>query len=104
LSQANIRTSTEAPDRKHVYHIFSVFEEQRDALRAALQDAEIQTGIHYPIPVHQQKPFKQHGSEQELPNTEAVARSQLSLPMFPELTGEMVERVSEAVRNWYSRH
>ena len=103
LSQANIRTSQEASGRKHVYHIYSVFEEERDALRAALQDAEIQSGIHYPIPVHQQKPFKQHGTEQELPHTEAVARSQLSLPMFPELTGAMVEQVSETVRNWYSK-
>lgn len=102
LGEAGVRVTTEAPDRKHVYHIYSVFDARRDALRQALQDAGVQTGIHYPIPVHLQKPYMQGGAVYQLPATEAVANEQLSLPMFPELTSDMVARVSEAVCNWYS--
>ena len=101
LNQSGIPRATEVPGRRHVYHIYSVFHPERQRLQAALQEAEIHTGMHYPIPVHLQKPYQNMGySEGSLPVTERVALEQLSLPMFAELTKKQVDRVSETVRIW----
>ncbi len=101
LNQSGIPRATEVPGRRHVYHIYSVFHPERQRLQAALQEAEIHTGMHYPIPVHLQKPYQNMGySEGSLPVTERVALEQLSLPMFAELTKNQVDRISETVRTW----
>ncbi len=101
LNQSGIPRATEVPGRRHVYHIYSVFHPERQRLQAALQEAEIHTGMHYPIPVHLQKPYQNMGySKGSLPITERVALEQLSLPMFAELTKKQVDRVSETVRIW----
>ncbi len=104
LGKTGIRRASERPERRHVYHIYSVFHPERQRLQAALQEAGIHTGMHYPIPVHLQKPYQNLGyREGDLPTTERAAREQLSLPMFAELTEEQVDRVSEAVRTWNER-
>ena len=101
LNQSGIPRATEVPGRRHVYHIYSVFHPERQRLQAALQEAEIHSGMHYPIPVHLQKPYQNMGySKGSLPITERVALEQLSLPMFAELTKKQVDRVSETVRTW----
>ena len=101
LNQSGIPRATEVPGRRHVYHIYSVFHPERQRLQAALQEAEIHSGMHYPIPVHLQKPYQNMGySKGSLPITERVALEQLSLPMFAELTKKQVDRVSETVRIW----
>ena len=101
LEGSQIRRTIELQGRSHVYHIYGVFHPERDQLREALQEAGIQTGMHYPIPVHLQKPYYYlEFLEGSLPVTEKIAREQLSLPMFPELKEEDVSRVSEAVCNW----
>jgi dTDP-4-amino-4,6-dideoxygalactose transaminase len=101
LAQTGIRRAVEFTDRRHVYHIYSVFHPQRQQLQAALQEAGIHTGMHYPIPVHLQKPYQNLGyREGDFPVTEQTAKEQLSLPMFAELTSEQVKRVAQAVSNW----
>ena len=98
LGRTGVRTATEVPERRHVYHIFSVFHPERDRLREALGAAGVQTGIHYPIPVHLQQAYAELGYKPgDLPVTEQVANEQLSLPMFAELTDAEVDRVVEAV-------
>jgi dTDP-4-amino-4,6-dideoxygalactose transaminase len=83
---------------RHVYHLYVVQAEERDALAAALHAADVQTGIHYPVPIHLQPAyaFLGHGRGQ-FPETERQAERVLSLPMFPELTDEQIKRVAEAV-------
>jgi dTDP-4-amino-4,6-dideoxygalactose transaminase len=99
LGNSGVGTATELPERRHVYHIFSIFHPERDRLQKALGDQDIQTGIHYPIPVHLQKAYESLGyKEGDFPVTERVANEQLSLPMFAELKPEEVERVAAAVR------
>ncbi|HZE09158.1 MAG TPA: DegT/DnrJ/EryC1/StrS family aminotransferase [Gemmatimonadaceae bacterium] len=96
-----IQHATEAPGRKHVYHIYGVYQERRAQLQQALQESGINTGIHYPIPVHLQRAYEDLGYRVgDLPVTETVAREQLSLPMFPELTDAQIVRVAEAVCDW----
>jgi dTDP-4-amino-4,6-dideoxygalactose transaminase len=61
----------------------------------------VQTGFHYPVPVHLQKAYETLGHrEGDFPVTERTAREQLSLPMYPELTDEDVDRVCDIIRNW----
>ncbi len=98
LGAAGVKHATEVADRRHVYHIFSVFTDDREALQKVLGEQDIQTGIHYPIPVHLQKAYEGLGYKAgDFPVTEQVANRQLSLPMFAELTEEEVERVAAAV-------
>lgn len=98
LGAAGVNCATEVADRRHVYHIFSVFTDDRETLQKALGEQDIQTGIHYPIPVHLQKAYEGLGYKAgDFPVTEQVANRQLSLPMFSELTEEEVERVAAAV-------
>lgn len=85
----------------HVYHLY-VIEVQggkRDALRQALTERGIGTDVHYPLPTHLQPAFDDLGYEPgELPVTERLAETVLSLPCFPELTRAEAEAVAAAVR------
>jgi dTDP-4-amino-4,6-dideoxygalactose transaminase len=104
LDAAGIKHATEAKGRKHVYHIYGVYHENRAELQAALQAAGIHTGIHYPIPVHLQRAYSDLGYKVgDLPVTENVALEQLSLPMFPELTDEQIGRVAKEIAAWTSK-
>lgn len=98
LAGGPVKVAGEVEGRRHVYHIFSIFHAERDRLRDALGRAGIQTGIHYPIPVHLQKAYSHLGHERgDFPVTERVADEQLSLPMFAELRDDEIARVAEAV-------
>jgi dTDP-4-amino-4,6-dideoxygalactose transaminase len=104
LRESGIKRATEAKGRKHVYHIYGVYHERRAELQATLQAAGIHTGIHYPIPVHLQRAYADLGYKPgDLPVTETIARTQLSLPMFPELTGEQIGRVVKEVAAWANK-
>src|SRR2546426_644177 len=82
-----------------VYHQFVIRTAERDQLRHALAAQGIQTGIHYPIPLHQQPAFAPYlpPGGIELPVTEAAAASIVSLPMFPELRDGDARDVGRAV-------
>jgi dTDP-4-amino-4,6-dideoxygalactose transaminase len=84
---------------RHVYHLFVIRVAQRDALRAALADEGIETGIHYPIALARQPALRHLGYEPSaFPNTEELASEMVSLPMYPELPVEDVQRVAAAIR------
>ena len=95
---SGIATLVERPDCRHVYHVYAVRLSQRDSTRAALQAAGIQTGVHYPIPIHLQPAHADLGyGRGDFPMSEQAASQVLSLPMFPEMTVEQVEQVAAAV-------
>jgi dTDP-4-amino-4,6-dideoxygalactose transaminase len=101
LGELGLALSREVPDRRHVYHIFSVFHPQRDQLQEHLGAAGIQTGNHYPIPVHLQKAYESLGyREGDFPVTERTAREQLSLPLYAEMPEADVERVCDRIAGW----
>lgn len=101
LNKFGVRRATERTGCRHVYHIYSIFHRSRQALQSLLHSEGIHTGMHYPIPVHLQKPYEHlRYSEADLPVTERTAREQLSLPMFAELTHEQVSRVADVVNSW----
>jgi dTDP-4-amino-4,6-dideoxygalactose transaminase len=85
-------------DRRHVYHLFVVQATQRDALRAALTAQGVETGIHYPIPLHAQPILRGLGYRLgAFPNAEQLAAHSLSLPMYPEMPLSHVARVADAI-------
>jgi len=80
--------------------LYVVQVEARDRTQQQLAAAGIGTGIHYPIPLHLQKAYLGLGSRAGVfPVAEAAARRILSLPMYPELTGEQQQRVVEGLVN-----
>ena len=83
---------------EHVFHLFTVQLTERDAVRKSLSEQGIATGIHYPIPVHDQPAYRKFATGGDaLPVTSALCKRILSLPMYPELTRTQAERVAAAV-------
>jgi dTDP-4-amino-4,6-dideoxygalactose transaminase len=90
---------TALPHNRHVYHIYAVQTSEREVLQQRLQEKGIQTGIHYPIPVHLQPAHADLGHKiGDFPCSEAAANRVLSLPMYPELSPEQINIVGAAVR------
>jgi len=87
----------------HIYHLFMIETEHRDALQKHLNASGIQTGIHYPIPIHLQQAYADLGYQKgDFPATEWLAKRILSLPMFPELTDEQIQRVACEVCHFFN--
>lgn len=99
LADSGITTPVETPFNRHVYHIYAIRVPWREAFQAALTESGVQSGIHYPIPVHLQPAYADLGySVGDFPHAEAAANEVLSLPMFAELTVAQQDVVIEAVR------
>ena len=96
FAEARIDLPRDGPDAESVYHLFPVFVDDRDAVVVA--PAGVATGIHYPVPVHLQKPYADLGYEPGVfPNTERACRRTLSLPIYPELRRDHVEFAASAL-------
>lgn len=101
LGNLGLEVAREAEGRRHVYHIFSIFHPDRDALQDHLGSAGIQTGKHYPVPVHLQEAYGALGHKAgDFPVAEKVAVEQLSLPLHPEMNEGDVDFVSDSIRDW----
>lgn len=98
-----VRTPPVSGDNAHVYNQYTLRAERRDELRAWLQERGIGTGIYYPVPLHLQPCFAELGYRPgDLPVSERLCSEVISLPVFPELGGDRVERVAEAIRAFYA--
>jgi dTDP-4-amino-4,6-dideoxygalactose transaminase len=87
---------------RHVYHLFVIEVEERDALKRALANAGIETGIHYPIPLHRLPALESLGYRpRAFPRAEWLAAHSLSLPMYPELPLASVDRVAAAIQEFF---
>ena len=96
-----IRLQSVAPDSEHIYHLFMIETAERDGLKQYLEARGIQTGIHYPTPIHLQAAYSDLGYRQgTFPIAEALAQRILSLPMFPELTEDQISYVCEHVQTF----
>lgn len=91
LSGANIKFLEDSPESESVYHLFVVYVENRDQVRAELEKRGVETAVHYPVPIHLQEAFTHLGYKpRTLPNTERACERVISMPVFPELTEEQV--------------
>lgn len=93
-------TVPEVNGANYVAHLYVICCEQREALRKHLRSQGIATEIHYPVPDHHQPVFGNRFAEITLSNTEHLASAVLTLPCYPELATEQVDRISAAVNGW----
>lgn len=86
---------------KSVYHLFVIRSKLRDQVKERLADRRIETGIHYPRPIHLQAPYRRMFGYTEgmFPLSESLSNEVLSLPLFPSLTEEEVVRVCAALKD-----
>lgn len=94
LKNSKIITPCVGEEMRHVYHLYVVRIHSRDKVQAALSDAGIATGIHYPIALPNLQAYKYQGKlPEDFPIASAYSSEILSLPMFPELKTEQIEYV-----------
>jgi dTDP-3-amino-3,4,6-trideoxy-alpha-D-glucose transaminase len=87
-----------APERDHVFHLFVVRSPARDALRDHLDAHGIANAVHYPTPIHLQPAYAELGLKPgSLPVAERLAVESCSLPIFPAIEAEQIERIAAAV-------
>src|SRR2546425_969693 len=99
LADVPVPLPGERPGARHGSHVVAVRVSQREMWRERLAAAGVQTGVHYPIPVHLQPAHLDLGYRRgDFPVSEAAADEVLSLPLYPELTDAQIEIVAAAVR------
>jgi len=98
LADSGLVLPHETPGSKHVYHVYAVLTDQRRQLIDWLNLKGVQTGIHYPFPIHLLPAHADLGYRAgAFPVSERVAAQELSLPMYPEMTDAHIEAVGQAV-------
>lgn len=94
LADSAVIAPAELAGARHVYHLYVVQVDGRDGLRARLTEQGIETGLHYPLPLHLQPAYRDLGyHEGNLPVSEKLSKRILSLPMYPGLSLEAAEFV-----------
>src|SRR4030095_6823660 len=99
LKDSELVLPAEMAYARHVYHVYVVQSERRDLLQKSLSDGGIQTGIHYPIPIHLQPAYASMGHQRgDFPEAERQSDRVLSLRMLAELSEGQIERVTAAAK------
>lgn len=98
LDGVNVITPIEKEYAKHIYHLYVIRSDCRDKLKEIFDKNNIQTYIHYPIPVHMQMAYANYRNIYNLPSTEKICKEILSLPMHPWLTEEEIQSISELIK------
>ena len=98
LKDCGVGLPQEKDYARHVYHVYAIQTENRDELQQGLTAAGIQTGVHYPVPIHLQPAYVALGYKSgDLPITEKLSERVLSLPMFPELRADQQRCVTDVI-------
>ncbi len=91
-----------AQNRDHIFHLFVIHTKRRDELMDHLHSRSVMAQIHYPVPIHLQKAYKELGHKRgDFPNSEYSAKHELSLPLYAELTKEQIDYVIKSVRSFF---
>jgi len=102
LKGAQVKTPIEPRWSQGIYHLYVVRLERRDEVQKYLAQRDIQTGLHYPVPLHLQEAYLNMGyHEGDFPVTEQLAREILSLPMYPQLERAQQTAVADALQQFY---
>ncbi len=98
LRESDVVLPAEAPYARHVRHVYALMHPRRDEILRELQARDIQCGIHYPFPIYELPAHSDLGYKRgDFPNAEHAAASEISIPMFPELTASQSEQIADAV-------
>ena len=102
LKGAQVKTPIEPRWSQGIYHLYVVRLDRRDEVQKYLAQRDIQTGLHYPVPLHLQEAYVNMGyHEGDFPVTEQLAREILSLPMYPQLERAQQTAVADALQQFY---
>lgn len=97
-------TPFEHKDCKHVYYVYVIRVKKRDKLREFLKSKGVESGVHYPIPIHLLKAYSYLGlGPGSFPVAERVAKEILSLPMFPLLKEEEIQYVVDCIKEFVKK-
>jgi dTDP-4-amino-4,6-dideoxygalactose transaminase len=89
---------------EHVFHLYTVRVEKRDDVQRFLSERGIGSGVYYPVPLHLQTLYEHLGHKTgDFPHSEHAAMEVLSLPVFPELRTDQVQRVAETIAEFVTR-
>jgi dTDP-4-amino-4,6-dideoxygalactose transaminase len=103
LADTPLQLPREADYAESAWHLYVVRHPRRDELKKHLEAKHVGCALHYPLPLHLQKAYAHLGYKQgDFPIAEKAARECLSLPIFPELTEEQIQRVVAAVRGFFA--
>jgi dTDP-4-amino-4,6-dideoxygalactose transaminase len=98
LAEAKLELPEDSPDAECVYHLFAVYADGRDSVRAALDERGVGTAIHFPVPVHLQKAYAGLGyARGAFPHTERACERVFSMPLYPEMPLDHVEYAGSAL-------
>jgi len=104
LKDSSYTLPAQMSDSECVWHCYVIETAERDRVRTVLQDVGIQTAVHYPVPIHLQKPYAHLNYRSgDLPVTEALCERCLSLPIYPELSKEKMSRVASVLLDLQNR-
>jgi dTDP-4-amino-4,6-dideoxygalactose transaminase len=98
LADTDVQTPFEDGTGYHVYHQYTCMHPQRDSIMQTLRDAGISCAIYYPVPLHKQEVFAQDCQDTVLPVTEAVVKNCFSLPVYPELTEDKIQLITDTIK------
>ena len=94
----------ERPGCGHIYNQFVIRTSKRDALQRWLSEHEVGNEVYYPQPMHLQEAFSDWGYKKgQFPESERAAAECLAIPVYPELTAAMQERVVEVIQQFFKR-
>jgi dTDP-4-amino-4,6-dideoxygalactose transaminase len=95
LEDADVMRPVSPADARHVYCLYTIQADDRDRLQKELENAGIQTAVHYPLPIHLMPAYADARYKAgDFPVAEACARRVLSLPLYPQMTKHQVQRVA----------
>lgn len=105
----NLKGIVEIPkedkNKEHIYHLYVIRTEKREELQNFLKEKGIDTGIHYPLPIHLQEAFRHLGyKEGDFPRTEEYAKQILSLPVFPGMADEEAKNVVNEIKSFFDNN
>jgi dTDP-4-amino-4,6-dideoxygalactose transaminase len=104
LANTPLQLPHEPADVESVWHLYVVRHPRRDELKKYLEEHGIGCGLHYPLPVHLQKCYASLGYKAgDFPVAEKAARQCLSLPIYPEMNEERIQRVVTGIRDFFGR-
>ncbi len=99
LRGSHVQTPEEMPYARHVYHVYAIRSKKRDALRQTLTEMGIQTGVHYPVPIHLLPAYTDLGyAKGAFPVSEQLAGEVLSLPIYAELKEDQIGEIVRAIK------
>ncbi len=102
LRGSGLSLPVEKPYSRHVYHVFAIRVPERESLQRLLKANGVQSGIHYPVPVHLQPAYADLGYLRgQFPESERAADEVLSLPMYPEMTRTQIDEVCGVLQEAY---